>query len=282
LSTLDPNIDPTLLEDPSALIDDITQPEEAAEPEVPAIEAAPAEEEKTYRIRLRDGEEITGKTKDELLQALAERHDQLKADSTTRTAQAQEVRGKLEYQQENKPREPWNDQKYLNLLGSDPMEARRYQDRYYYNLDDDEDPAEAFRQSYQVSDRILDTLAVTEFRRSLKDAEGNQIFPAEGDAEKILQQISKENLPLTPRNLTAMYHELVSQRKIAPGSRAEVTATSQYEDINYRQQAPRSRGATAPKGTGGGSATTTQRTKNYEAMSAEELRKEFERLSSVQ
>jgi len=263
------------IEDLSALPQDLEGAQPQADQQTPAAET---EEKKVLRVQLRNGRSYTGETERDIMQAMADDFERYQTDMETRSRQEGEARGKIRYQQEHQPvvSGEWDAQKYLDLLGKDPMAARRYQDKFYLGMSDDEDPAQVVRFSYQVADRIADTLEISEFQRMNADKDGKTISMSEGDAQALLRRIDQEGLQLTARNLNAVYHEMVRAGSIQI---QQPEQTAQYEDIDLR---PKSRGAGAPRATGGGSAaqTSTRFSKDLNTMTQEEIVKEIARLQS--
>ena len=270
---LDP-LDPVTGNTPEVPPDDVNvqdataSPEEIAEPE--------PEAEKLLRVRLRSGKEYIGKTERELLEQLAADNDRLGTELESRPAQEAEVRGKVRYQQEHVKPEGYDDQHYLDLLGEDTLAARRYQDRYYYGLDENEDPAEAFRFTYRQADKIADTLEVTEFHRSHPD-----IKLSNDDASLVLRTLDKKELEFTAFNLGAVYNELITQGRLTPQRPAAAGAV--YEDIALggNPAPPVSRGRGGPRAPGGGTREPSP-SRDYDNMSLEELKKEARKHNLIQ
>lgn len=222
---------------------------------------------KLKRVTLPDGRVFTGETERAILEQIA---------ADTGGAGSREVRvarDKMAYVRDREEaKKPWDPQKYLDLLGTDPMEARRYQDRHYLGLSDDEDPAEAIRFAYTVADKVVDSIEVSEFLRT------TQASLTEADATLVLEQLERENLAMTARNLRSVYDDLVRERYIVPRA-PEKPGRVEYEDITPQnptgrrvQQQEQSRGRGGPRALGGGSARTVVKgEKDPEAMSLQEL-----------
>ncbi len=280
------NLDPSMGQDPDGPPEELVIPEEAvAETPAEEVEAAAPEQEKLLRIRIRStGKEYVGKTDRDILTQLAADQERMGADLESRESERTEVRSKARYQQERveKP-EGYDDQHYLDLLGKDTLAARRYQDRYYYGMDENEDPAEAFRFTYRQADKIADTLEVTEFHRSHPD-----IKMSNEDAALVLKTLDREGLDFNARNLGAIYNELVSKNRISPIPSASAPEGVAYEDIPLGnvpapQPQPRvSRGQSGPRGTGGGAREASTSVRNYDNMTLEELKKEARKHNLLQ
>lgn len=230
--------------------------------------------EKLLRIQLRNGKIYTGKTERELLQQLVQAQENADVHIKDREEQIREMRGKVQHVQVNQPQSgAWDAQKYLDLLGSDPMEARRYQDQHYYGLQDGENAAEMFKFSYELSDRVADTIAVTEFHRANPDFPGGQEASV-----ALLKRVEDEGLALNPRNLASCYRDMVREGAIQPNSPSPQQGSEEFEDLQFNevkvvQPKPQSRGkqaAPAPRSAGNpGSSTTT----DYENMPMSDLEK---------
>lgn len=210
-----------------------------------------APEEKLLRVTVRaTGKQYVGKTERDIMQQMEDDLARMSADAQTRESQAREVRGKVQYQQERG--EAYDDQKYLDLLGKDTMAARRYQDRFYYGMGEDEDPAIAFRMTYETADRIRDTLEIAEFKRTTLGPDGKPIAMSEQEASAVLQEIDRSGMQLNAGNLASVYYRLMGNGVI---QRPQGDGNQKFEDIELR---PRSRGEGAPRGTTGSGASTTQ------------------------
>lgn len=239
--------------------------------------APPAERQ--FRVKTRTGQVFTG-TKDQIIQKLTQSVEHGSMAIEDRESQLREIRGQVRQQQERQPgtQGAWDPQKYLDLLGTDPMEARRYQDRFYYGVGEGEDPAEIVRFSYQVADQINDTMAVSQFLQR------NEDFPAtEQNATMLLQFIDKENLPVTTRNLEYAYGELRRSGKIS-AEEQPVQQDAEYEDLNFETRTPTKIGAKSQRGrgappapAGGGGGRTALDAADFDNMSDEELEKEVNR-----
>lgn len=249
---------------------------ELSEPETPA-EDTPTEAEKMLRIKLRNGKEYTGKTEREILQALTEDHERMLTDMETRSTQTTEVRGKVKYQQE---RGPFNGQKYLDMLGTDPMQAIDYAFRHYLGMAEDEDPAQALRVAVDTTDKIQDAFVASEFMRQHQDVRFSQ-----EDSVRLLSEFDKRDLDVNVFNMNAIYYDLVNRGAISPikvDQRQTQNNSVQYEDIQFAQPKVESRGKSAPKVTGGGDRTATKSVKDYESMTFAQLQDEARKAGILQ
>ncbi len=251
-----------------------------APPEAPPEEAA-AGPEKQFRVKLRNGKEYTGKSEREILLAMADEQDRMAMDLEDRTRQNLEASGKYRYQEDHtpppvKPGEKWDPQVYFDLLAKDPMEARRYQDHWYYGVAEGEDPAAMFRFAYSMTDKIADTLEVADFHRQNPDLKLSELETA-----MVLRRLDAEHLTLEARNLDMVVRTLQREGRIVPrGTPGNV----EYEDIQLGQPAkPASRGATAQRGTGGGDrAAAGTEPEDLEALSLDELKKKLRKSGVLQ
>lgn len=218
----------------------------------PTPEGESTPDEKLLRVTVRaTGKQYVGKTERDIMSQMEEDMERMHADAATRDAQAREVRGKVQYQQERQG-EQWDAQKYLNLLGTDPMEARRYQDRHYYGMGEDEDPAEAVRHAYTFADKMNDVVQMADFQRMNKGPDGKPLQMSEDDAKQFLIEFDRRNLVPTALNFTAVYRDMISRGQL---KEAAVPTNAQYEDIELK---PKSRGEGAPRGTGGAGPSETR------------------------
>ncbi len=281
------NLDPSMGQDPDGPPEELIIPEEAvAETPAEEVEAAAPEQEKLLRIRIRStGKEYVGKTDREILTQLAADQERMGADLESRESERTEVRGKARYQQEHAKPEGYDDQHYLDLLGKDTLAARRYQDRYYYGMSEDEDPAEAFRFTYRQADRVEDSMQIYEFKRLNPDLAA--VLETNDDAAQlVLKAIDKEDLEINSRNLAAITRELIARGRIAPTPKQPAAAS--YEDISLGEtpppqpQRPVSRGQSGPRGTGGGAREASTSVRNYDNMTLEELKKEARKHNLLQ
>ena len=237
--------------------------------------AAPPAADKLLRVQLRNGQVYTGKNERELIGKLVQAQEHASMTIKDREDQIREARGKVQYQRDNTPKREvsgeWDAQKYLDLLGSDPMEARRYQDKFYYG--DDIDPVEALRFSYTVSDQVSDRIAVAEFHQRNPDFPSNPL-----NAELLIRRLEDENLRVTTRNLESAYRDLVREGSIktAPADGQDAN----YEDLSFDTTPPNpekiSRGrnripAPRDKGSDTGGAV------DFDGLSDEDLEKEVNR-----
>jgi len=254
----------------------------AVTPEVTPEAPAEPEPEKMLRVQLKDGRQFVGKTQEEIIDALADAAEAAQTPQATQAAQVQEVRRKIRYQEASHrpdPDESYDHQKYVNLMFGgpngekpDPFRARAYQDRFYYGLAPEEDPSEAFRFMLKRVDKWDVNSEVAEFQRlnGTTDKDGNPVplRLSQEDSQTLMKAMSATGQDITTMGLNGMYHALKSQRLIQGPVQ---TSNVQYEDIRRV-----SRGATAPRATGGGSsqqATTgmSKTAQELNEMSASDL-----------
>lgn len=233
-------------------------------------------QEQQFRVRTRTGQVFTG-SKDEIIAKMQQSIEHGSLAIEDRESQIREARGQMRQQEERQPgtKGAWDPQKYLDLLGTDPMEARRYQDRHLYGLGENDDPAEMIRFSYQVADQVNDSLAVSMFHQRNPD------FPAsEENATALLQFIDREGLPVTTRNLEYAFGELRRNGRLRVD---DADQQGDFVDLNFETRTPtkvgsRSRGEGAPPApSGGGGGRTALDAADFDSLSDDELEKEINR-----
>jgi hypothetical protein len=250
--------------------------------EAPAAEepAAPAGPRKMLRVDMGNGKYYTAETERELLQKVvdgkkeADRYIQELRQLKTNTAPSVTTHTVT-------PRTPvpsgdlpdgYDNQVYLNMLGEDPLKARRYQDRALYG---DMDPVQALQRSFTVANQMTQQMIGAEFNRRNPD-----YIPSPESAEAIMTVLKENGLePNSVPNLEWGYREAQKTGRLAtPSLNAE--GEIEYEDVTFsapppatngrpnvvqmpqRQAppAPQRRGANAPpsaRGGGGGTAPPT-------------------------
>jgi hypothetical protein len=261
------------VEQPTETGEDIHAIPVEVEAEEPKSDETP-EPETLLRVRLRSGKEYTGKTERDILQALVSDHEKAQADLETRDKQIQEVQGKVRYQEERRG-DAWDPQKYLDLLGTDPMEARRYQDRFYYGVEEDVDVQTKLRNSQEINEQIFDSIQIHNFKRTFADPVTGKL-PAfsEEDAAMLFGAIDNAKDTLTTENLLKHYYTLEAAGRVK-SYRPNVPNmnNAQYNDIQFGDQSkPESRGKNAPKVPGSGGKPQAEATPDLESMTLDQLR----------
>ncbi len=287
------NVNLEELEDPTGLFTDGADGEapmlpgneyDGAEPAAaPAPEAVEAKGEKLLRIDLGNGHAIVGKTRDELL----EKAVKMKIDTDKALADREDQIRVLKAQPAPQPRtepqriatEPvtdgeWDAQKYLNLLGEDPMKARRYQDQFYDGAKDSR-----VEYAYNVAQKVEQQLTASEFLRRNPD-----YVPSDDAADKIHKTMKAHGLPTTLVNMEWAYGELKRSGQVAAAPSADGI---EYEDVVFGAPEPK---PTRPASRGAGAAPTLKRggkapegdAVNAETMPLEDLRNVLRKAGALQ
>ncbi len=241
--------------------------------------------EKLLRLTMPNGHVYIGKTERALLeqfykgkiaadQAIADREQQirtLKATPAPAPAPAPVPAPRAEGE--------FDGQKYLDLLGQDPMKARRYQDQFYDGAGGStvtEDPRVKY--AYEVAQKVDQQLMAAEFHRRNPD------FPAsEENGNKLIAIVQGQGLQPNLVNLEWAYGELKRTNQIAPASGE---GQPEYEDITFgAPPAPpvrRGRGGGTPpppRGTGGNAQPDAV---DAESMPLDKLREVLRKAGALQ
>jgi hypothetical protein len=196
-----------------------------------------AKGEKLLRLKLPGGHAYTAKTERELLELVYK--GKVAADEAIRDREAQ-IRNLQQAGPAGArpnpspgmvqappmtPGEEWDPQKYLNLLGEDPMKARLYQDKFMYG---GLDPVQATSYAYNVAQKLDQQMLAASFH------DRNPDFPISPEnSQKLMGVLQARGLAPNIVNLEWAYGEMKRNGVLAPAGPGAAVDENQYEEIDF-------------------------------------------------
>jgi hypothetical protein len=189
---------------------------------------------KLKRVTLENGHVYTGETELELLEAAIKGKNEADKAIRQRELENQELRQRLNSTPapapapvHAAPREPFDDAKYLELLGSKPLEATKYALSYVDGAPT-ADPRLDF--AYKAAQEMEEQKLAIKFNQRNKDYVGT-----DANNERVRQILRSEGLTVTLQNLEYAVNTMRLNGELPP-----IAPSAEYEDIQFgpRPQAP--------------------------------------------
>lgn len=237
--------------------------------------------EKVLRIKMPNGHVYAGKTETELLEQLykgkiaadatiADRENQIR---TLRAAPAP-VPSPAPNAITPAPEGEWDAQKYLDMLGTDPIKAQKYVNRFANDGADNE----KINYAYNVAQRLEQQSMTADFLRRNPD-----YIPSDETVEKMTRVMGAHGLSTSLVNLEWAYTELKRTGVVAPAMAGDGI---EYQDITFGTPpvtpARVSRGGGAPPVPRGQGTTVVPNAVNPETMPLKDLRELLRKSGALQ
>lgn len=239
--------------------------------------------EKVLRIKMPNGHVYAGKTETELLEQLykgkiaadatiADRESQIRTLRVASTVTLPSPTAPIVTPTEGE----WDAQKYLDMLGTDPIKAQKYVNRFANDGADNE----KIDYAYKVAQRIEQQSMTADFLRRNPD-----YVPSDDTVEKMTRVMGAHGLSTSLVNLEWAYTELKRTGAVAPAMAGD-GIEFEYQDITFGvppvTPARVSRGGGAPPSPRAAGSSDNVDAINAETMPLPKLREHLRKIGALQ